>query len=636
MSNSRRARRQAARAQQRLLESDTAVLDRPQEASAPTVEAVSNRPWSEIDKPGDYSIEQWRRACLIDTGQGDEDSKERYRLPVREPSGTVNRNGVHAAAARINQVDVSTDLKRRAARALVRLYRSELDEEPPESLLSLAGQSESHRESAAIRETVVEAIREAPSGTPATVDIQIIQAGWNKSGTRFYPADVLARDVPKVYPAGTHMYLDHPTPTEEAEIPERSVTRLAAVFTAAPYSTDGGRTMRARARVFAPHREFVAEAWRDIGVSINGDGEGQWGERDGRHGLIIEALTHGRSVDFVTKAGAGGRILQLLESAMSVREARNVGAFLESRIHQFFTSIADDMYGDGKLTRDERITLSSAIGDALSAFVARVDADAAQLYGRDLIDEPQAQQTEVRETAADDAPEPAPDPAPDPEPAPEPATETSAPEAEPASPDADGDPPAAEPTKEGVTPMSGDTTTGAAPATAGTAPSGPSPEARAEIAEANLREAQARITALESQNQQLTVERDTARTEASRLRVAEAARNTITGALAATDLPDPARARITESIVASVPTVADGQLDANALTARITEAIERERTYIASIREASGDGNPNGLGGTGQGTTVDLSAVQASLVESYRKRGMSEQQAKLAATGRLY
>lgn len=184
--------------------------------------------------------------------------------------------------------------------------------------------------------------------------------------------------------------------------------------------------------------------------------------------------------------------------------------------------------------------------------------------------------------------------------------------------------------------MSGDTTTGAAPATAGTAPSGPSPEARAEIAEANLREAQARITALESQNQQLTVERDTARTEASRLRVAEAARNTITGALAATDLPDPARARITESIVASVPTVADGQLDANALTARITEAIERERTYIASIREASGDGNPNGLGGTGQGTTVDLSAVQASLVESYRKRGMSEQQAKLAATGRLY
>lgn len=633
MSNSRRARRQAARAKQRLLESDTAVLDRPREASAPTVEQVSNRPWSDFSQAA-YTPAQWRRACLIDTGQGDEDSKERYRLPVREPSGTVNRNGVHAAAARINQVDVSADLKRRAARALVRLYRSELDEDPPASLLSLAGQSESHRESAAIRETVTEAIREAPTGTPATVDIQIIEAGWNKAATRFYPADVLARDVPKVYPAGTHMYLDHPTATEEAELPERSVTRLAAVFTEAPYTTDGGRTMRARARVFAPHREFLSEAWRDIGVSINGDGEGQWGERDGRHGLIIEALTYGRSVDFVTKAGAGGRILQLLESAMSVREARNVGAFLESRIHQFFTSIADDMYGDGKLTREERITLSSAIGDALSAFVARVDADAAQLYGRDLIDEPEAeaQQTEVRETATE--PEPATEPAPAPEPAPEPATETSAPEADPASPDADGDPPAAEPTKEGVTPMSGDTTTtGAAPAPAGTVQNGPSPEVRAELAEARLREAEARISELTTANATLTSERDTARTELGRLRVTEAARGVVASALAQTDLPEAARTRVTEAVTRDVPTTSDGQVDATALTSRITESVDRERSYIASIREAAGEGRPSGLGGAPAGVP-DVEPWRKALVESFKGLGMSEQAALAAANGR--
>lgn len=661
MSNSRRARRQAARSSRkpapslRLRESDTAVLDRPTEAvPEPTTEAVSNTPWSQFSQ-ADYTPQQWRRACLIDTEQGNEDSKDRYSLPVREPSGTVNRNGVHAAAARINQVSVSADKKRTAARALVRLYRSELDEEPPESLRSLAGQggSESHREPAAIHETVTEAIREAPTGSPATVDVQIIQAGWNRSGSRYYPAEVLARDVPKVYPVGTHMYLDHPTATEEAEQPERSVTRLAAVLTEAPYTNDGGRTMRARARIFAPHRDFVSEAWRDIGVSINGDGEGQWGERDGRHGLIIEALTYGRSVDFVTKAGAGGRILQLLESAMAMREARNVGAWLESRIHAFFTTIADDMYGAGKLTREERITLSGAIGDALTAFVARVDADAAHLYQRHPALDPEdgeaPQQTEVRESATEPAPvpesaptpEPAPEPAPAPAPAPEPATETSAPTADPASPEADGVPPAATPVQEGVTPMSGDTTTtGTAPATAGTAPSGPSPEARAEIAEANLRESQARITALEAQNSQLTVERDTARTEASRLRVSEAARSTITGALSATDLPDAARTRITESIVANVPTVADGQVDTNALTARINEAIERERTYIASIREAAGEGQPNGLGGNGNGgngqPAVDLNAVQTGLIESYRARGMSEQQAKLAATGRLY
>src|SRR5439155_8383672 len=52
------------------------------------------------------------------------------------------------------------------------------------------------------------------------------------------------------------------------------------------------------------------------------------------------------------------------------------------------TELADNMYGAGNLTRDERITLSSAIGDALQAYTGRVQADAPQLFQRDLYDEP--------------------------------------------------------------------------------------------------------------------------------------------------------------------------------------------------------------------------------------------------------
>ena len=100
--------------------------------------SVSDKPWSDF-KESDYSIEQWRKACLIGPDTASE-SKSDYKLPVREPSGTLNRNGVHAAATRIGQVqDVSDDDLKAAAKKLVSLYRNQLDEDPPESLLNLAG-----------------------------------------------------------------------------------------------------------------------------------------------------------------------------------------------------------------------------------------------------------------------------------------------------------------------------------------------------------------------------------------------------------------------------------------------------------------------------------------------------------------
>jgi HK97 family phage prohead protease len=102
-----------------------------------TVAKASDKPWSQFTQ-ADYTPQQWRRACLIDTGVGDTDSKARYSLPVREPSGALNRNGVHAAAARLNQVNVSADKRAAAARALIRLY-GELGEDPPESLRRMAG-----------------------------------------------------------------------------------------------------------------------------------------------------------------------------------------------------------------------------------------------------------------------------------------------------------------------------------------------------------------------------------------------------------------------------------------------------------------------------------------------------------------
>lgn len=101
---------------------------------------ISNRAWGQFDQ-SDYSLEQWHRACLIHEHEGEPTAKGQCKLPVREPDGMLNRNGVHAAAAALagarGGVQTSAENKRRAARALIRLYR-ELDEEPPESIRRMA------------------------------------------------------------------------------------------------------------------------------------------------------------------------------------------------------------------------------------------------------------------------------------------------------------------------------------------------------------------------------------------------------------------------------------------------------------------------------------------------------------------
>jgi HK97 family phage prohead protease len=101
--------------------------------------AISDAPWSNFSD-GDYSDAQYARACLVDRGPDAGTPKQRYSLRVREPSGVINRNGVHAAAGRISQVRGATaEQIRSAARALVRIYRDDLGEEPPPALLELAG-----------------------------------------------------------------------------------------------------------------------------------------------------------------------------------------------------------------------------------------------------------------------------------------------------------------------------------------------------------------------------------------------------------------------------------------------------------------------------------------------------------------
>ncbi len=158
-------------------------------------------------------------------------------------------------------------------------------------------------ESAATLEPIV--LREAR----ADYEIKLIAPG--KGSSAFYPKEVLQRDGPRVFKAGTHVYLNHPTAAEEAARPEGDVKNLAGVLaTDAVYQENHakGPGLYARMKVFADHGQIVEEKAPHVGMSIRASGKAESNRTQG--GLpVLKELTSAESVDVVTRAGAGGMIL---------------------------------------------------------------------------------------------------------------------------------------------------------------------------------------------------------------------------------------------------------------------------------------------------------------------------------------
>lgn len=58
----------------------------------------------------------------------------------------------------------------------------------------------------------------------------------------------------------------------------------------------------------------------------------------------------------------------LAQTSGRPEQVKALAEWFESRIHLSFTQVADELFGDGYVTREERIALSGLIGDALDAF----------------------------------------------------------------------------------------------------------------------------------------------------------------------------------------------------------------------------------------------------------------------------
>lgn len=164
-------------------------------------------------------------------------------------------------------------------------------------------------------------LREGAVGQDGSAFLKLIAPGWGSSG--YYGAPMLERDGPKVFPKGTKNFWNHQTEAEEDARPEGDLRDLASVLTEdAKYDAKGpaGPGLYAKAKVFEDFRQPVDDLAKHIGMSIRATGKAKEGKAEGKTGPIIEELTRGISVDYVTSPGAGGQVLQLFEAA---RKGRN-------------------------------------------------------------------------------------------------------------------------------------------------------------------------------------------------------------------------------------------------------------------------------------------------------------------------
>lgn len=153
------------------------------------------------------------------------------------------------------------------------------------------------------------------------VEVVIIEAGTNPLKKRHYPNATIQEAASGF--AGMKMYLNHPTAKEEKDMPERDITKWASTIVESRY--DNGKAI-GKVKI---HDKWLKERLADpiarkhIGLSINTGGKVSYGKVDGQEMQIVEKIVMQRqngpaSVDWVTEAGARGRVSRLLKESSTI------------------------------------------------------------------------------------------------------------------------------------------------------------------------------------------------------------------------------------------------------------------------------------------------------------------------------
>jgi hypothetical protein len=106
--------------------------------------SVSNGPWD--GSASRFTDEQYASSCVLDRADCAADwknrpPKERYSLPIREPGGALNSNGVAAAAGRLKGTKACPAAKKAAAKRIVAAYGT-IKQDPPDYVKNLAASTD--------------------------------------------------------------------------------------------------------------------------------------------------------------------------------------------------------------------------------------------------------------------------------------------------------------------------------------------------------------------------------------------------------------------------------------------------------------------------------------------------------------
>ena len=151
------------------------------------------------------------------------------------------------------------------------------------------------------------------------LDVQVIRPGWgNQRDNHYYPAEMLRRDAGQF--VGAKMY-----ETDHRDDEKSTRTWVSTVKEITGFTDDGAPIARV-----AVHDPDFASRVRNLNsaglldkmeCSILAYGTAKKFEKEGRKGSVVESLTGVSSVDWVTRAGAGGKVLNISESEP---EAENI------------------------------------------------------------------------------------------------------------------------------------------------------------------------------------------------------------------------------------------------------------------------------------------------------------------------
>jgi hypothetical protein len=413
-------------------------------------------------------------------------------------------------------------------------------------------------------------LSEAGTSTAKSGRMSVVAISAGLGSTGYYSPEVIREAATnQLIKQGTPLFLDHPSESDRHDRPERSVRDIAAVFTGAATYDEAEEALVGEIQVFAPYRDLLTEMGPHIGLSISGSATDiTEGEHDGRRVPVVEGLAAIDSVDFVTRAGRGGRIVDLLESVRANHRAVANGVS-EATVNDTREALQNAL----------RDTYPSPDGmnhwiwvrdfDDTTVWFEVEGGDDAGIYGQTYTEADGAvaltgTRTEVRVVT------------------------TYVPATRPDS----------------------NTTTESQKE---------NPMGTIQIEETEHRslvEKAGRVDTLESERDTAVTERDQLRTERDQLRAREAAtthaRTRVTTANAS--LPTSTVDRIVEAATRTVPLTESGQLDTVALDTAVDTARTTEETYLAGLAEAAGLGTVTGFGGKPAGdqptlTESDLDAA---------------------------